>query len=48
MSDREYEDRYGDHVGYCWKHKRKILNDDCEYCDEDTRYLRMMEEYPND
>ena len=36
MSDREeYEERYGEHVGYCRVHHITVL-DSCPYCEEEN------------
>ena len=31
----EYEERYGDHVGYCRVHHITVL-DSCQYCEDDS------------
>ena len=37
MSDREeYEERYGEHIGYCSVHHITVLGS-CEYCDDEDR-----------
>ena len=44
MDRREYEEHYGEHVGYCSVHKHDVLDSYCEDCGDDIPYEEYVSE----
>ena len=44
MDIDEYEERYGEHVGYCRTHKHRVVDDWCEDCEDEIPYDELISE----
>ena len=46
IDKEEYEERYGEHVGYCRVHHIRVL-DTCQACEDDDANFQEAENVPN-
>ena len=43
MSNREYEEWYGEIVGYCNSHQITVVDESCDLCEEEAENDRLEE-----